>query len=374
MKNTTRLTDDQRWQSVLARDPSADGEFVFAVRTTGIFCRSSCRAKHALRENVTFYADADEALAAGFRPCKRCQPDKANAQQHRLDKITRACRLLEQETPVTLDALAEQVAMSPFHLHRLFKATTGMTPKAWQQAWRARRLRESLAKGESVTQAILNAGFPDGSSYYRKADKTLGMTAKQFRHGGENVDVRYALADCELGRCLVAESERGICAILLGDNDAMLISELQQMFPAADNAPADPTFQQHVREVIASLNHRDMPLMLPLDIRGTAFQQQVWQALCTIPCGETVSYQQLANTIGKPKAVRAVASACAANKLAIVIPCHRVVRGDGALSGYRWGGHAKRNYYAAKLKMRIHKCWICLPMLNPGRNRWRLAR
>lgn len=163
------------------------------------------------------------------------------------------------------------------------------------------------------------------------------MTAKQFRHGGENVDVRYALADCELGRCLVAESERGICAILLGDNDAMLISELQQMFPAADNAPADPTFQQHVREVIASLNHRDTPLMLPLDIRGTAFQQQVWQALCTIPCGETVSYQQLANTIGKPKAVRAVASACAANKLAIVIPCHRVVRGDGALSGYRWG-------------------------------------
>ncbi|ENK3379866.1 bifunctional DNA-binding transcriptional regulator/O6-methylguanine-DNA methyltransferase Ada [Escherichia albertii] len=341
MKNTTRLTDDLRWQSVLARDPSADGEFVFAVRTTGIFCRPSCRAKHALRENVTFYADAGEALAAGFRPCKRCQPDKANAQQHRLDKITRACRLLEQETPVTLDALAEQVAMSPFHLHRLFKATTGMTPKAWQQAWRVRRLRESLAKGESVTQAILNAGFPDGSSYYRKADKTLGMTAKQFRHGGEDVDVRYALADCELGRCLVAESERGICAILLGDNDAMLISELQQMFPAADNAPADPTFQQHVREVIASLNHRDTPLMLPLDIRGTAFQQQVWQALCTIPCGETVSYQQLANTIGKPKAVRAVASACAANKLAIVIPCHRVVRGDGALSGYRWGGARK---------------------------------
>ena len=308
MKNATCLTDDQRWQSVLARDPNADGEFVFAVRTTGIFCRPSCRARHALRENVSFYADASEALAAGFRPCKRCQPDKANPQQHRLDKITHACRLLEQETPVTLESLAEQLAMSPFHLHRLFKATTGMTPKAWQQAWRARRLRESLAKGESVTQAILSAGFPDGSSYYRKADETLGMTAKQFRHGGENLAVRYALADCELGRCLVAESERGICAILLGDDDATLISELQQMFPAADNAPADLTFQQ-----------------------------QVWQALRTIPCGETVSYQQLANAIGKPKAVRAVASACAANKLAIVIPCHRVVRGDGSLSGYRWG-------------------------------------
>ncbi|PZV31722.1 bifunctional transcriptional activator/DNA repair enzyme protein Ada [Escherichia coli] len=310
MKKATCLTDDQRWQSVLARDPNADGEFVFAVRTTGIFCRPSCRARHALRENVSFYANASEALAAGFRPCKRCQPDKANPRQHRLDKITHACRLLEQETPVTLEALADQVAMSPFHLHRLFKATTGMTPKAWQQAWRARRLRESLAKGESVTTSILNAGFPDS---------------------------RYALADCELGRCLVAESERGICAILLGDDDATLISELQQMFPAADNAPADLMFQQHVREVIASLNQRDTPLTLPLDIRGTAFQQQVWQALRTIPCGETVSYQQLANAIGKPKAVRAVASACAANKLAIVIPCHRVVRGDGSLSGYRWG-------------------------------------
>ena len=178
MKNATCLTDDQRWQSVLARDPNADGEFVFAVRTTGIFCRPSCRARHALRENVSFYANASEALAAGFRPCKRCQPEKANAQQHRLDKITHACRLLEQETPVTLEALADQVAMSPFHLHRLFKATTGMTPKAWQQAWRARRLRESLAKGESVTTSILNAGFPDSSSYYRKADETLGMTAK----------------------------------------------------------------------------------------------------------------------------------------------------------------------------------------------------
>ncbi|HCT9360567.1 TPA: bifunctional DNA-binding transcriptional regulator/O6-methylguanine-DNA methyltransferase Ada, partial [Escherichia coli] len=211
MKYAIRLTDDQRWQSVLARDSNADGEFVFAVRTTGIFCRPSCRARHALRENVSFYANASEALAAGFRPCKRCQPDKANPLQHRLDKITHACRLLEQETPVTLEALADQVAMSPFHLHRLFKATTGMTPKAWQQAWRARRLRELLAKGESVTTSILNAGFPDSSSYYRKADETLGMTAKQFRHGGENLAVRYALADCELGRCLVAESERGIC-------------------------------------------------------------------------------------------------------------------------------------------------------------------
>lgn len=337
MKNATRLTDDQRWQAVMARDPHADGEFVFAVRTTGIFCRPSCRARHALRENVCFFSDASEAQAAGFRPCKRCQPDKASAEQHRLDKITHACRLLEQDASLTLEALAEQVAMSPFHLHRLFKATTGMTPKAWQQSWRASRLRESLVKGQNVTQAILDAGFPDGSSYYRHADETLGMTAKQFRHGGENLAVRYALTDCTLGRCLVAESERGICAILLGDDDATLISELRQMFPAARDEPAGEAFTQRVRQVIASLNNRDTPLALPLDIRGTAFQQQVWQALRAIPCGETVSYQQLANAIGKPKAVRAVASACGANKLAIVIPCHRVVRGDGTLSGYRWG-------------------------------------
>ena len=337
MKNRLRITDDDRWQSVVDRDVNADGQFVFAVQTTGIFCRPSCRAKHALRKNVRFYADAQQAQDAGFRPCKRCQPDKDSAQQHRLDKIARACQLLEQESPLTLDELAQQVAMSPYHLHRLFKATTGMTPKVWQQSWRARRLRDALAKGVPVTQAILNAGFPDSSSYYRKADQALGMTAKQFRKGGDNVSVRYTLADCALGRCLVAESERGICAILLGDDDATLVADLHALFPAAQDVPADANVQQRVREVIVALNARDASLSLPLDIRGTVFQQQVWQALRTIPCGETVSYQQLASAIGKPKAVRAVASACGANKLAIVIPCHRVIRGDGALSGYRWG-------------------------------------
>jgi AraC family transcriptional regulator of adaptative response/methylated-DNA-[protein]-cysteine methyltransferase len=337
MKNRIRITDDDRWQSVVDRDADADGQFVFAVQTTGIFCRPSCRAKHALRKNVSFFADARQALAAGFRPCKRCQPDKDSAHQHRLEKIAHACQLLEQESPLTLDELAQQVAMSPYHLHRLFKATTGMTPKAWQQSWRARRLRDALAKGVPVTQALLNAGFPDSSSYYRKADQTLGMTAKQFRKGGDNVSVRYTLADCSLGRCLVAESERGICAILLGDDDATLVADLHELFPATQDVPADTDFQQRVREVITAINARDAPLSLPLDIRGTAFQQQVWQALRAIPCGETMSYQQLASAIGKPKAVRAVASACGANKLAIVIPCHRVIRGDGALSGYRWG-------------------------------------
>lgn len=263
MKNRLHITDDDRWQSVVDRDVNADGQFVFAVQTTGIFCRPSCRAKHALRKNVRFFADAQQAQDAGFRPCKRCQPDKDSAQQHRLDKIARACQLLEQESPLTLDELAQQVAMSPYHLHRLFKATTGMTPKVWQQSWRARRLRDALAKGVPVTQAILNAGFPDSSSYYRKADQALGMTAKQFRKGGDNVSVRYTLADCALGRCLVAESERGICAILLGDDDATLVADLHALFPAAQDVTADANFQQRVREVIVAINSRDASLSLP---------------------------------------------------------------------------------------------------------------
>ncbi|WP_227136611.1 bifunctional DNA-binding transcriptional regulator/O6-methylguanine-DNA methyltransferase Ada [Kosakonia radicincitans] len=335
--NETTLLDEQRWQAVLARNPQADGQFVFAVLTTGIFCRPSCRARHALRQNVRFFSDADSAVAAGFRPCKRCQPDKAHPQQQRLDKVATACRLLEQDMPVTLDQLATEVGISPYHLHRLFKSVTGMTPKAWQQAFRARRLRNTLAESDTVTDAVLAAGFPDSSSYYRQADAALGMTARQFRRGGDDADIRYALSDCSLGRCLVAESERGICAILLADSDEQLLAELHTIFPHARNVQGDEAMLERVAQVIRRLDRADAPFTLPLDLRGTAFQLQVWQALRELPAGTTISYQRLAQQIGKPGAVRAVASACAANKLAIVIPCHRVVRGDGALSGYRWG-------------------------------------
>lgn len=334
MKNLT-MTDDERWQAVLARDPLADNQFVFAVETTGIFCRPSCRARHALRQNVRFYPDAKRAAQAGFRPCKRCMPEKPDPQAQKLQKIELACRLLEQDPALSLEALARQVAVSPFHFHRLFKSVTGMTPKAWQQAARAQRLRTALAQGENITDAVLTAGFPDSSSYYRKADGALGMTAKQYRRG--DIAVRYTLVDCSLGRCLVAESERGICAILLGDNDAALEAELRTLFPNAAREPMQGEFAQRIHQVIASIDSHRIPLALPLDIRGTAFQQQVWQALRAIPAGETLSYQQVAKAIGKPNAVRAVAGACAANTLAIVIPCHRVVRNDGALSGYRWG-------------------------------------
>ena len=330
-------TDERRWQAVCERDARADGQFVFAVLTTGVCCRPSCRSRHALRENVRFYPDVATAQAEGFRPCKRCQPEKTDPQQQKVEKVAAACRLLEQETPLTLEALARQLAVSPFHFHRLFKSVTGMTPKAWQQAWRARRLREALGQGAKITDAALSAGFPDSSSYYQQADAALGMTGRQFRRGGGDIDITWVCGDGPLGRCLVAESERGVCAVLPGEDDALLYAELASLFPNARLHPGDEVFRLRVAQVFSHLNDHRQPFSLPLDLRGTAFQLQVWQALRQIPAGETRSYRQVAQSIGRPRAVRAVASACAANKLALVIPCHRVVREDGALSGYRWG-------------------------------------
>ncbi|MBW5976193.1 MULTISPECIES: bifunctional DNA-binding transcriptional regulator/O6-methylguanine-DNA methyltransferase Ada [unclassified Klebsiella] len=330
-------TDERRWQAVCERDARADGQFVFAVLTTGVCCRPTCRSRRALRENVRFYPDVATAQAEGFRPCKRCQPEKSDPQQQKVEKVAAACRLLEQETPMTLEALARQAALSPFHFHRLFKSVTGMTPKAWQQAWRARRLREALGQGAKITDAALSAGFPDNSSYYQQADAALGMTARQFRRGGEDLDITWVCGDGPLGRCLVAESERGMCAVLPGESDALLCAELASLFPNARLHPGDEAFRQRVAQVFSHLDDHRQPFSLPLDLRGTAFQLQVWQALRQIPAGETRSYRQVAQSIGRPRAVRAVASACAANKLALVIPCHRVVREDGALSGYRWG-------------------------------------
>lgn len=330
-------TDERRWQAVCERDARADGQFVFAVLTTGVCCRPTCRSRRALRENVRFYPDVATAQAEGFRPCKRCQPEKSDPQQQKVEKVAAACRLLEQETPMTLEGLARQAALSPFHFHRLFKSVTGMTPKAWQQAWRARRLREALGQGAKITDAALSAGFPDNSSYYQQADAALGMTARQFRRGGEDLDITWVCGDGPLGRCLVAESERGVCAVLPGESDALLCAELASLFPNARLHPGDEAFRQRVAQVFSHLDDHRQPFSLPLDLRGTAFQLQVWQALRQIPAGETRSYRQVAQSIGRPRAVRAVASACAANKLALVIPCHRVVREDGALSGYRWG-------------------------------------
>lgn len=344
MKNISdNAADTGRWLAVETRDSRADGEFVFAVKTTGIFCRPSCRARRPLRENVLFFTDSDGAKAAGFRPCKRCQPDNMAPEQQRTERITRACRIIEDSPePLTLESLAAQVAMSPFHFHRLFKSVTGLTPHAWQKALRARRLRAQLAQGETVTRAAFDAGFQSGSNYYRQADAALGMTASQYRQGGGHASIRFVVGTCGLGEFLVAESERGICAILLGSSAEELIAELETLFSHAALVADDPAFARRVAQVVSFLEHPARQFDLPLDIQGTAFQQQVWQALRGIPPGDTASYQAIAGRIGKPKAVRAVAGACAANKLAVIIPCHRVVRHDGALSGYRWGVERKQ--------------------------------
>lgn len=352
MKRDDFTSEQARWQAVESRDARADERFVFAVVTTGIFCRPSCRARRPLRDNVRFYPDAAGALAAGFRPCKRCQPDKTPPQQQKAMRIAAACRQMETSAaPLTLAELAQNAAMSPYHFHRLFKSVTGLTPKAWQQALRAQKLRKALREGESVTGAIYASGYASGSAFYREADAALGMTARQYLRGGETAPVDWTIVSCQLGLCLVAQSERGVCAIFPGESRERLESELLTLFPHAQPSQ-DADFHQRVAQVVAFLDAPAGEWTLPLDIRGTAFQQQVWQALRAIPAGSTLSYSELAQKIGKPGAVRAVASACAANKLAVAIPCHRVVRGDGALSGYRWGVERKAALLAREAKIK----------------------
>ena len=355
MKREDFTSEQARWQAVERRDAQADERFVFAVVTTGIFCRPSCRARRPLRANVRFYPDAAGALAAGFRPCKRCQPDKAPPEQQKAMRIAAACRLMaSSDAPLTLAELAQNAAMSPYHFHRQFKAVTGLTPKAWQQALRVQKVRNALRKEEKVTDALYTAGYACGSAFYREADAALGMTPRQYGRGGESASVVWTLAPCQLGLCLVAQSERGVCAILPGESREALEAELLALFPGAQPSQ-DAAFDERVAQVIAFLDAPQGKWALPLDIRGTAFQQQVWQALRDIPAGSTLSYSELARKIGKPGAVRAVASACAANKLAVVIPCHRVVRGDGALAGYRWGVARKAALLAREAKVKKEK-------------------
>ncbi len=346
-------TDESRWQAVETRDNRADGQFIFAVKTTGICCRPSCSARRPLRKNVVFFKTVAAAIEAGFRPCKRCQPDKLAPEQQRIDRITQACRILEASSePIVLAELAAQVAMSPFHFHRLFKQVTGLTPHAWQKALRAKRLRKQLVQGELVTRAIFDAGYQSGSNFYQQADEVLGMTAKQYRQGGERTVIQFVAGSCRLGEFLVAQSERGICAILLGNDAQELVHELEALFPHSSLKAGDDAFAQSVAQVVSFLEHPGQHFALPLDIQGTAFQQQVWQALRDIPAGQTASYRDIAQRIGKPQAVRAVAGACAANKLAVIIPCHRVVRNDGALSGYRWGVERKRQLLEIEAEQR----------------------
>lgn len=342
---------DPRWASVLARDVSADDKFYYSVATTGVYCRPSCPSRLAHPQNVRFHATREDAELAGFRPCKRCRPDQPPLAEQHAAMIAESCRLIEQsETSLSLNELASYAGMSPYHFHRIFKALTGLTPKAYAAGHRAKLARQELDNGGTVTAAIFNAGYSSSSRFYAAADQRFGMTPSTYRAGGANTAMRFALGECSLGSILVAVSVRGICAISLGNDPETLIRELQDRFPHAELVGNDHDFEQWIARVIGFIEAPQLGLDLPLDIRGTVFQQRVWQALRDIPAGSTVSYTEIARRIGAPRAVRAVAGACAANTLAVAIPCHRVVRNDGALSGYRWGVERKQALLAREAR------------------------
>jgi len=340
-------SDEERWEAVKRRDRAADGAFVFAVRTTGVYCRPSCAARLARRENVSFHATCADAERAGFRPCKRCRPRDADAAERQAAAVARACRMIEDEdeTP-SLEALAKAAGLSRFHFHRVFKAVTGVTPKAYAEAHRGRRVRAELTRRRTVTEAIYGAGFNSNGRFYAAASGLLGMTPTAFRAGGNGTEIRFALGECSLGSVLVAATDRGVCAIEFGDDPDALLRDLQDRFPNARLIGGDRGFEALVARIVGFVERPSERLDLPLDIRGTAFQQRVWQALREIPPGTTASYAEIAERIGRPKAVRAVAQACASNAIAVAIPCHRVVRRDGAAAGYRWGVERKTTLLA----------------------------
>lgn len=328
--------DEQRWQAVMHRDASQDGQFVFAVRTTGVYCRPSCKCRQPLRQNVHFYDSPAQAEAAGFRACKRCAPDRLAFEA---EIGARVCAFIDAhlDERLTLDRLGEAVGLSPAHLQRVFKQVTGVSPRQYVEARRVGQLKANLREGQPIANALYDAGFSSSSRVYEEAGAKLGMTPAAYRKGGAGMHIRYTISECPLGYLLVGATERGLCAVSLGDSPAAVEQWLQTDYPQAELEQADAglaaVVEQLVRHLAGDLPHLD----LPLDVQATAFQLRVWEALRQIPYGETRSYAQVAQALGEPTAARAVARACASNRVALVIPCHRVVRGDGDLSGYRWG-------------------------------------
>jgi AraC family transcriptional regulator of adaptative response/methylated-DNA-[protein]-cysteine methyltransferase len=336
-------SDAARWEAVKRRDRAADGVFYYSVRTTGVYCRPSCGSRQARRENVAFHASPAAAEKAGFRPCRRCRPTQAPLAERQAAAVAQACRAIERadELP-SLAALAQSAGMSRFHFHRTFKQVTGVTPKAYAAARRAERVRSALGASGSVTAAIYDAGFNSSGRFYAASTDLLGMTPRDFRAGGPGAAIRFAVGQCSLGAILVAATHKGVCAIQLGDDPDALVRALQDRFAKAQLIGGDADFEKLVAKVVGFVEAPARGLDLPLDLRGTAFQQRVWEALRKIPAGTTATYTDIAKRIGRPKAVRAVAAACADNPVAVAIPCHRVVRLDGNLAGYRWGVARKR--------------------------------
>jgi AraC family transcriptional regulator of adaptative response/methylated-DNA-[protein]-cysteine methyltransferase len=337
------ITGDARWPRLVARDKTADGAFWYSVATTGVYCRPSCPSRIANPKNIRFHESTTEARAAGFRACKRCNPDGLSVEAENTAIVLRACRLMDEAAQaLSLAELANDAQLSSTYFHRLFKRVTGLTPKAYGDARRAQRAREHLGSSGTVTEAIYGAGFNSSSRFYAVAADVLGMTPRSFRAGGATERMHYAFGEASLGTVLVAATEKGISAILIGDSTEALVKQLQDSFPRAQLVEGESAFSEVISQVVGLIEAPRNSFDLPLDVRGTAFQRRVWQALRSIPAGETSSYAEIASRIGAPNATRAVAGACASNVLAVAIPCHRVIRHDGSLSGYRWGVERKQ--------------------------------
>lgn len=342
---TVIMEVDNQWQSVMERDKEADGSFVFAVRSTGIYCRPSCPARRPERANVLFFALPAAAEQAGFRACRRCRPEEATLRDPQAELVQQICRQIEAnlDGPLTLDALAAEQHFSPHHLQRTFKRLMGISPRQYADARRLQRVKAELRQGENVTSALYEAGFTSSSRLYERAPAQLGMTPSEYRQGGRGAQIGYTIADSPLGRLLVAATEKGVCAVSLGDSDAELAAALEREYPAATIEREETgRLGEWVQALISYLEGQLPHLELPLDVQATAFQWRVWQELQKIPYGRTYSYSEIARRIGQPAAARAVARACATNPVALVVPCHRVVREDGNLGGYRWGLERKR--------------------------------
>ena len=339
----TPLTEDARWQSVLARDGASDGKFVFAVSSTGVYCRPSCPSKRPRRENVTFYRLPTEAESAGFRACLRCRPKASNGNPKQ-EMIKSICRYIEQrlDEPITLSQLGKEFHQSPFHLQRTFKAVLGISPRAYAESCRLKHLKENLRAGRSVTTAMYDAGYSSSSRLYERTASQLGMTPDKYRRGAIAAPIRYTLSDSPLGRMLIAATDKGICAIQFADSDDELIQGLKHEFPFASRRRDDQAMQTWRNDLLGQMSGQKLNSKLPLDIQATAFQRRVWTYLQSIPSGATRSYSQVAKAIGQPAASRAVARACATNPVAVAIPCHRIVRSNGDMGGYRWGAERKK--------------------------------
>lgn len=344
-------SDAARWQAVCARDAGADGQFYFAVATTGVYCRPNCAARQPKRENVRFYDTIAAAEAAGFRACKRCRPTGRSVAETQAEAVRHACRLIDEaETPPPLGDLAEAVGLSPFHFHRVFKAVLGVTPKDYAAARRIERLKRELDDGTPVAQAIYGAGYGSSSRLYETTHATLGMTPAAFQQGAKGKRIDWTVTPTALGPLLIAATPDGVCMIEFGADEAALERQLDARFPSAARTRADAALAGHVAAIASYIATPSRGLSLPLDIQGTAFQRRVWRALQAIPPGRTQSYGEVATLLGQPGAARAVARACATNGVALAVPCHRVVGADGRLSGYRWGVERKRALLEAEKK------------------------